>query len=103
MKKNTKHRIKITSDFRALDNVDRDFENFKSRVANAVLDYIEIQKDAELVECLEKTSIFLQNISLQMEKVFENQDQAFKNQDDLVEIADDLFLTNQYTSSNTIH
>ena len=92
-----------TNDLEALDKVTKDFEIFKSRVANAVLDYMEMQSDTELVECLEKTSMFLSNISFQMEKVFECQDQASKNYNDLFEIGDDLFSTNKSASSNAIH
>ena len=92
-----------TNDLEALDNVTKDFEIFKSRVANAVLDFMEMQSDTELVECLEKTSMFLNNISFQMEKVFECQEQASKNHNDLFEIGDDLFSTNESASSNAIH
>ena len=76
---------------KALDCITKDFEIFKSKVANAVLDYLEMQSDKELVECLEKTSMFLNNISFQMEKVFECQEQASRNHNDLFEIGDDLF------------
>ena len=103
MKKVSNKRIMNTNDSGALDDVTKDFEIFKSRVANAVLDYIEIQTDSELVECLQKTSMFLNNISFQMEKVFECQEQASKNQNDLFEIGDDLFSSNLQASSNTIH
>ena len=92
-----------TNDLEALDNVTKDFEIFKSRVANAVLDYMEMQSDSELVECLEKTSVFLNNISFQMEKVFECGEQASKNHNDLFEIGDDLFSNNKSASSNAIH
>ena len=98
-----KQRIMNTNDLRALDNVTKDFEIFKSRVANAVLDYMEMQSDSELVECLEKTTMFLNNISFQMGKVFECQEQAAKNHNDLFEIGDDLFSTNKSASSNAIH
>ena len=64
---------------------------------------MEMQSDAELVECLEKTSVFLKNISFQMEKVFECQEGASKNHNDLFEIGDDLFSTNKSASSNAIH
>ena len=37
-----------TNDLEALDNVTKDFEIFRSRVANAVLDYMEMQSDSEL-------------------------------------------------------
>ena len=103
MKKGSNKRITNTNDLRALDSITKDFEIFKSRVANAVLDYMEIQSDSELVECLEKTSMFLNNISFQMEKVFECQEQASKNHNDLFEIGDDLFSTNKSSSSNAIH
>ena len=103
MKKVSDKKITNTTDLGALEDVTKDFEIFKSRVANAVLDYIEIQRDSELVECLQKTSMFLNNISFQMEKVFECQDQASKNQNDLFEIGDDLFSSNPQASSNAIH
>ena len=103
MKKVSNKRIMNTNDLEALDNVTKDFEIFKSRVANAVLDYMEMQSDSELVECLEKTSMFLNNISYQMEKVFECQEQAAKKNNDLFEIGDDLFSTNKPASSNAIH
>ena len=103
MKKVSDKKITNTNDLGALEDVTKDFEIFKSRVANAVLDYIEIQRDSELVECLQKTSMFLNNISFQMEKVFECQDQASKNQNDLFEIGDDLFSSNLQASSNAIH
>ena len=103
MKKVSNKRIMNTNDLEALDNVTKDFEIFKSRVANAVLDYMEMQSDTELVECLEKTSMFLNNISFQMEKVFECQEQASKNHNDLFEIGDDLFSSNKSASSNAIH
>ena len=95
MKKVRNKRIMNTNDLGALDNVTKDFEIFKSRVANAVLDYMEMQSDSELVECLEKTSVFLNNISFQMTKVFECQEQASKNHNDLFEIGDDLFSNNK--------
>ncbi len=103
MKKVSNKIIMNTNDFGALDNVSKDFEIFKSKVANAVLDYMEMQSDSELVECLEKTSMFLNNISYQMEKVFECQEQATKKNNDLFEIGDDLFSTNKSASSNAIH
>ena len=103
MKKVSNKRVINTNDVGALDNVTKDFEIFKSRVANAVLDYMEMQSDSELVECLEKTSMFLNNISFQMEKVFDRQEQVSKNHNDLFEISDDLFPTNKSASSNAIH
>ena len=103
MKKVSNKRAMNTNDLQALDNATKDFEIFKSRVANAVLDYMEMQSDTELVECLEKTSNFLNNISFQMEKVFECQEQASKNNNDLFEIGDDLFSTNKSALSNAIH
>ena len=85
------------------DHVNKDIEIFKSRVANAVLDYMESQSDSDLIECLEKASIFLTNISLQMENVFNNQKQFFKDQNDVFDIGDDLFSINRQVSSSTIH
>ena len=85
------------------DHVDKDIEIFKSRVANAVLDYMEAQSDSDLIERLETASIFLNNISLQMENVFDNQKQSFKDQNDVFDIGDDLFSMNKQVSSSTIH
>ena len=85
------------------DHVKKDIEIFKSRVANAVLDYMEAQSDSDLIECLEKASIFLNDISLQMENVFDNQKQSFKDQNDVFDIGDDLFSMNKQVSSSTIH
>ena len=81
----------------------RDFEIFKSRVANAVLDYMETQNDLELWDCLEKASGFLANVSNQMENVFDNERQALKDKNDLIEISDDLFPIGEQNSSSTIH
>ena len=103
MKKNSNRNFTNTNDFESLDNVTEDFEIFKSRIANAVLDYIESQNDAELVECLQKTRVFLNNISFQMEKVFDNQEQALETQKELLEIGDDLFSTIHHSSYSTIH
>ena len=85
------------------DHVNKDIEIFKSRVANAVLDYMEAQSDSDLIECLETASVFLNNISLQMEYVFDNQKQSFKDQNDMFDIGDDLFSINKQVSSSTIH
>ena len=85
------------------DNDNKHFEIFKSIVATAVLDYMEYQSDSDLIECLEKASIFLTNISVQLENVFSKQKQSFKDQNELFEIIDDLFPMNQQTLSNTIH
>ena len=85
------------------DHVNKDIEMFKSRVANAVLDYMEAQSDSELIECLEKASIFLTNISLQMENVFDNQKQSLEDQKDVFDIGDDLFSINKQVTSGTIH
>ena len=87
----------------SVDKNVREFELFKSRVANAVLDYMEAQSDLDLLECLEKSRIFLTNISVQMEKVFDDQKQVVKDQNEMFEIGDDLFSSNQQTSSTTIH
>ena len=103
MKKNNN---KIASNAIKSNSIDRSvkkFEIFKSRVANAVLDYMEEQSDMDLLECLEKSSMFLTNISVQMDKVFNNQNLATTDQNDLSEIGDDLFSASQQISSNTIH
>ena len=92
-----------TNELASGDHVNKDIEIFKSRVANAVLDYMEAQSDSNLIECLEKASIFLTNISLQMENVFDNQKQSFKDQNDVFDIGDDLFSINKQVSSSTIH
>ena len=92
-----------TNDLPSADHVNKDYEIFKSRVANAVLDYMEARNDSDLIECLEKASIFFTNISIQMEKVFDNEKQAFKDQNDLFEIGDDMFLNAEQRSSSTIH
>ena len=78
MKKNSNKIIMNTNELASGDHVNKDIEIFKSRVANAVLDYMEAQSDTDLIECLEKASIFLNNISLQMENVFDNQKQSFQ-------------------------
>ena len=103
MKKDTKKIIGKTNDFDLADHNNKDFEIFKSRVANAVLVYMESQSDSDLIECLENASIFLTNISIQMENVFSKQKQSFKDQNEMFEVVDDLFSTNQHTLSNTIH
>ena len=99
-KKNNKKAL--TSSF-PLDRSVEEFEIFKSRVANAVLVYMEEQSDHDLLECLERSSMFLSNISLQVEKVFKNQKQAFTDQNDLFEIGDDLFSTSKQNGSTTVH
>ena len=103
MKKNSNKIIMNTNELASGDHVNKDIEIFKSRVANAVLDYMESQSDSDLIECLEKASIFLNNISLQMENVFDNQKHSFKDQNDVFDIGDDLFSINSQVSSSTIH
>ena len=103
MKKDSNNLILNINDLGSADDDTKDFETFKSRVANAVLDYMESQSDSDLIECLEKASIFLSNISLQMENVFNNQKQSLKDQNDMLEVVDDLFSSNQQTLSNSIH
>ena len=103
MKKDNKKIIGKTNDLDSADHDDKDFEIFKSRVANAVLDYMDPQSDSDLIECLEKASIFLTNISIQMENVFSKEKQLFKDQSEMFEIVDDLFSTNQHRLSNTVH
>ena len=103
MKKNSNKIIMDTNELASGGHVNTEIEIFKSRIANAVLAYMEAQSDTDLIECLEKASIFLNNISLQMENVFENQKQSFKNQNDVFDIGDDLFSINKQVSSSTIH
>ena len=103
MKKNS-DKIKMNAEKLASgDHVNQDIKIFKSRVANAVLDYMEAQSDSDLIECLEKASIFLTNISLQMENVFDNQKQPINDQNDVFDIADDLFSINKQVTSRTFH
>ena len=103
MKKNS-DKIKMNAEKLASgDHVNQDIKIFKSRVANAVLDYMEAQSDSDLIECLEKASIFLTNISLQMENVFDNQKQPINDQNDVFDIADDLFSLNKQVTSRTFH
>ena len=103
MKKDSKKISLKANDLGLADHENKDFEIFKSRVANAVLDYMESQSDPDLIECLEKANIFLTNISMQMENVFSKQKHSFKDQNEMFEIVDDFFSTNQQTLSNTIH
>ena len=103
MKNDSNKIVMKTDDTGLADHDNKDFEIFKSRVANAVLDYMESQSDSDLIECLEKANIFLTNISIQMENVFSKQRQLFKDQNEMFEVVDDLFSTNQQTLSNTIH
>ena len=103
MKKDSNKIIMKTNDSGLADHDSKDFEIFKSRVANAVLEYMESQSDSDLIEGLEKANIFLTNISKQMENVFSKQKQSFKDQNEMFEVVDDLFSTNQQTLSNTIH
>ena len=67
MKKNSNEIMMNTNELASGDHVNKDIEIFKSRVANAVLDYMEAQSDSDLIERLEKASIFLTNISFKME------------------------------------
>ena len=103
MKKYNNKTIMDTNQLASVDHVNKDIEIFKSRVANAALDYMEAQSDSDLIECLEKASIFLTNISLQMESVFDNQKQPINNQNDVFDIADDLFSINKQVTSRTFH
>ena len=103
MKKKCNKIIMNTNKLASGDHVNKDIEMFKSRVANAVLDYMEAQSDSELIECLEKASIFLTNISLQIENVFDSQKQSFNDQNDVFDIGDDLFSTNKQETSRTFH
>ena len=103
MKKDSNKIIMKTNDMGSVDHDNKDFEIFKSRVANAVLDYMESQSDSDLIECLENGKIFLTNIAIQMENVVSIQKQPFKDQNEMIEVVDDLFSANQQKLSNTIH
>ena len=103
MRKNSDKISMNTDELPSKDHVNKDSEIFKSRVANAVLDYMEAQSDPDLIECLEKASIFLTNISLQIENVFVSQKQSFKDQKDVFDIGDDLFSINKQVTSRTFH
>ncbi len=103
MKKDSNKITMNTNELASGGHVNKDIEIFKSRVANAVLDYMEAQSDSDLIECLEKASIFLNNISLQMENVFDYQKQPINDQNDVFDIADDLFSTNKQETSRTFH
>ena len=103
MKKINNKKASSASSSVSVDHSIREFETFKSRVANAVLDYMEAQSDLDLLVCLEKSCIFLTNISDQMEKVFDDQNQVVKDQNDLFEIGDDLFSSFRQGGSDTIH
>ena len=103
MKKDSNKIIMKSNEMGSVDHDNKDFEIFKSRVANAVLDYMESQSDSDLIECLEKGKIFLTNIAIQMENVVSIQKQPFKDQNEMIEVVDDLFSANQQKLSNTIH
>ena len=80
-----------------------DFEIFKSRVANAILDYMEAHRDPKLLECLEKASCFLINTADQIDKVFDIESQTLSREEELFEIGSDLLLEVKGFSSKTIH
>ena len=103
MKKDSSKIIMNKNELALGDHATKDIEIFKSRVANAVLDYMESQSDSDLLESLEKASVFLTNISQQMENVFNNQKESFEDQNDVFEIADDVFSINKQVSSGTVH
>ena len=103
MKKDSNKIIMKSNEMGSVDHDNKDFEIFKSRVANAVLDYMESQSDSDLIECLEKGKIFLTNIAIQMENVVSIQKEPFKDQNEMIEVVDDLFSANQQNLSNTIH
>ena len=102
MRKNSNNPIMNKNNFASTDAT-QDIEIFKSRVANAVLDYMEAQSDSNLIESLERVSIFLSNISVKIEDVFDNQKQAPKDEKDAFDIGDDLFSMNKQASSSAIH
>ena len=103
MKKDSNKIVMKTNDLGLANHDSKDFEIFKSRVANAVLDYMDAQSDSELIESLERANIFLTNISIQMENVFGKQKESFKDQNEIFEVIDDFFSTNHQMLSNTIH
>ena len=103
MRKNNNKKTSIARSSVSSYQPNREFEIFKSRVANAVLDYMDAQSDSDLLECLEKSRLFLANISSQMEMVFEGQKETIKDQNNLFEIGDDLFSISQQSGSNSIH
>ena len=104
MKEKCKNNSFLQADNSSLSKNDiRGFEMFKSRVANAILDFMEAQNDMELLDCLEKATGFLADVSVQMENVFDNQREPLKDKNDLIEISDDLFPIDEQNSSNTIH
>ena len=103
MKKYNEKKVSNAKASVSSDHSAKEFEIFKSRVANAVLDYMEKQSDLDLLECLEKSSMFLSNVSVQVEQAFENEKSAVKYQNDLFEVGDDLFSASQQIISNTIH
>ena len=53
MVKNNNKKASSANSFVSQDHSIREFEIFKSRVANAVLDYMESQSDLDLLACLE--------------------------------------------------
>ena len=99
---NNKKSLNVNSSV-SLDHNDKEFELFKSRVANAVLDYMEAQSDLDLLECLQKSTMFLTNISAQMEKVFDEQKPAVTDENDMFDIGDDLFSSSVQNASSAIH
>ena len=103
MVKNNNKKASSANSLVSVDQPIREFEIFKSRVANALLDYMEAQSDLDLIACLEEASFFLTNISGQMEKVFDDQKQTVKDQNDLFEMGHDLFSTCRYSGSSSIH
>ena len=103
MVKNNNKKASSANSLVSVDQSIREFEIFKSRVANAVLDYMESQSDLDLIACLERSSLFLTNMSVQMEKVFDNQRQAVTDQNDAFEIGDDLLSNCQHSGSNSVH
>lgn len=85
------------------NHLSEEFKIFKSRVANALLQFIESGTDTELMKRLDKANSFLINTSDQMEKIFSFNKSAYSEQSELFEIADDLFNSERVPSSNSIH
>ena len=80
-----------------------EFDIFKSRVANAMLDYMDSQCDPQLFESLEKVSRFFNDITTEMEKVFSVDNQELTNSENLFEIGEDLFASIKTISSDLVH
>ena len=68
MKKNTYNKGFYRKDTCSPGQHIDEFDIFKSKVANAMLDYMDSQCDPQLFESLEKASHFFNDITIEMEK-----------------------------------